>query len=169
MHNVPSMQSLAVQCDGLHEHLKWGFNNNKWPTAEEVEYPHKLCTAIADCVRQQLFSIGVLPLPQDLATSLSQDFDTRQTQVGANLQPRGRCVKPLVREFSAVARARSSVSPFGLPSGAFARDLPDHSSPYTVTLSICLQMRATSLEGWPVLVVYCSVHQVTELLAGVRF
>ena len=98
MHNVPSMQSLAVQCDGLHEHLKWGFNNNKWSTAEEVEYPHKLCTAIADCVRQQLFSIGVLPLPQDLATSLSQDFDTRQTQVGANLQPRGRRVKPLVQD-----------------------------------------------------------------------
>ena len=99
MHNVPSMQSLAVQCDDRRERLKWGFNNNRWSTADEVEYPLRLCTAMAECV--------CFPLVFFLCRkSLGLAFDARQTQVGANLQPRGKRVKPLVREFSAVAPVR---------------------------------------------------------------
>ena len=66
----------------------------------------------SECVRQ-LFSVRVL-----LCCKTWQPASLlMQGRPKANLQPRGKRVKPLVREFfSAVTRARATFWPFGLPS-----------------------------------------------------
>lgn len=49
-----AVQSLCLQCDGLHEHLEWGGSSNGvFNTAHEAEYPLLLCQRLSELFRRQ--------------------------------------------------------------------------------------------------------------------
>ena len=73
---IPQIKRICKQCDGQHLHLQWGIESTtqRFATALEVSYPHKLCQEVAACVQDYATSQGIQILPQDLA----QASDTPQ-------------------------------------------------------------------------------------------
>ena len=93
--NSVGLLSLAVLCDGQHDHDKWGMVENKFATSLETAYPWRLCQAIADAIQQQLQSAGVVFPPLQL-----KDLDNviQASRAFAGVQTR-RKLPPLVPEF----------------------------------------------------------------------
>eukprot|EP00435_Cladocopium_sp_Y103_P066237 s1265_g28.t1 len=96
-------QHLCRECDGAHEHLPCGYTPQGWATALEVEYPIGLCREWANCLREVLLAHGALDLPQSLQ---AEDPSSLQLQAKASLglQPRGKRLRPLMREFAYILK-----------------------------------------------------------------
>ena len=101
--NHPGFQRLGSLCDGQHPHEPWGRVRSGWATALEVAYPPKLCRAWAQACKDILVdhqATHVMDLP---AQSPSHNLAARAS-VGS--QPRGKRLKPVVREVKHVIRLR---------------------------------------------------------------
>ena len=75
---IPQVKQICKQCDGQHLHLQWGVESTtqRFATALEVSYPHKLRQEVATCVQDYAASQGIQILPQDLA----QASDAQQAE-----------------------------------------------------------------------------------------
>ena len=93
--------NLARDCDGLHQHLPWGRQHQTWATSLEVEYPSDLCKAIARLCHQLLLRHGVHDVPQELPSDSTTKLSDASRAVTGQ-QPRGKRLKPLVREYSCI-------------------------------------------------------------------
>ena len=99
----PEFLALANDCDGSHPHLPWGMSSHGWSTAQETEYPTKLCQALARICQRIFLAAGALDVPVQLApTDLAPLAHTSKAAIGS--QPRGKKLKPLVREHSCTVR-----------------------------------------------------------------
>ena len=116
VHNCVGLQSMAVLCDGQHEHDSWGMVKDKWATSLETTYPWPLAKAMAQCIRGQLESAGV-SFP---ATRL-QDLDhvVQASRAYSGVQTRKR-LPPLVPEFRQIVTLHGSlpIPPAGLAPGS---------------------------------------------------
>ena len=102
LHNCRSLCKLAILCDGSHAHEKWGFNQ-KWATSLETAYPPLLCKRYAALLAEHLQDSGYQGLPSELGQdSSSTGHNNKHSQVGADKQPRGKRIPPLVSEFKTV-------------------------------------------------------------------
>lgn len=102
LHNSVFLQQMAIECDNSHEHLPWGFHNQKWSTSEETEYPLGLCKAYAMCFREHLLDLGYVPPASSL---LHQTMDINQVvnnQIAVDKHSKGKKIPPMVSEFAAV-------------------------------------------------------------------
>ena len=100
VHTMLFLQHLQLDCDGQHQHEKWGFSRNScvWATSLETAYPVKLCRSWASLFLDQLLELGAAPLPQELA-AVPQTVDFGLNQAAVHKQPRSTRIPPLVSEF----------------------------------------------------------------------
>ena len=98
LHTVPALKRLGLLCDNRHEHEPWGYHRG-WATAQETEYPLKLCKQYAAAFADHMTSKGFTPPPSEVTRSLTEVNDVKANQVSAGKQPSGKQVPPLVREF----------------------------------------------------------------------
>ena len=124
--SFPEITSLDMACDRKHKHLGWGFTLNAagqkvWATAEESQYPRKLCIALVQLVLQVAHSWGVTLKPNCLQDISDHPLLTaKQSQVAAGLQPKTSKLPPIVPDFqqSAVFLAEG---PAAIPCSLMAR------------------------------------------------
>ena len=101
--NDPCFLPLAQLCPGDHEHEPWGLQSKSgWATAQEVEYPHQLCNAIAKNIHELLLQLGAIAPACDLASS--DPSLTLASRAATGIQPRGKRLRPLMREHAQVVR-----------------------------------------------------------------
>ena len=96
--NHKAFEALARDCDGNHQHLPWGHTGKQWATAQETEYPHKFCQAYAQVCYHLFLQHGALALPQQM--DLDAVHLTQASRAALGTQPRGKKLKPLVREYA---------------------------------------------------------------------
>ena len=107
--------SLAIMCDGSHEHLPWTYNRNEhgFATAKERNYPRLFCQRIATLMAKH---VGVDPpsrVPQ-------------KDKVAAGVQPR-RLAPKVVQEYKQVLALRYVTSEEMVPiSKAFERKVQQY-------------------------------------------
>lgn len=94
--------SLAVDYDGNHPHLGWGLQNNTWATSLETEYPRKLRAAVARVCRRTLVQFGAVDLPLQMNHGCNISL-THASCAALGNQPRGKRLRPLVRDVNASA------------------------------------------------------------------
>ena len=88
---------LCLWCDGSHDHLEWGVNEDgTFATAEEAEYPMILCDRLAQLWLDMATDMGFQQLDQ-----LEDVSGKARADISARLQPR-RSIPPLIREFSRI-------------------------------------------------------------------
>ena len=81
---------LALQCDNSHDHEGWGIApTGQWATASEVEYPHQLCQAWAQCLRRCLLEYGAVEPAQELGTDTDIPL-VQASRAATGIQPRGK-------------------------------------------------------------------------------
>ena len=97
--NHKAFDVLAIDCDDNHQHLPWGLAGDQWATAQETEYPHKFCQAYAKVCHHLFLQHGALAIPQQMDHDAVQLTQASRAALGT--QPRGKKLKPLVREFAA--------------------------------------------------------------------
>ena len=104
--NDECFAALAQLCPGYHEHEPWGFQpKSGWATSQEVAYPHDphgLCKAMATQVHELLHQLGAIAPACDLPSS--HPTMTMASRVATGTQPRGKRLKPLMREHAHVVR-----------------------------------------------------------------
>ena len=101
--NDECFAALAQLCPGDHEHEPWGFQPQfGWATAQEVEYPHDLCKAIATHVSELLLQLGAIAPASDLLSS--KPTLALASRVATGTQPRGKRLKPLMSEHAHIVR-----------------------------------------------------------------
>ena len=89
----------GLECDGNHPHDAWGVTSSgSWATATEVEYPHQLCQAWAQCLYRCFLSLGAIESPQELVPNSDISL-VQASKVATGTQPRGKKLKPLMREY----------------------------------------------------------------------
>lgn len=102
LHNCPQLCKLAILCDGSHTHEQWGYNKT-WATSLETAYPPLLCKRYADLLCQHLQAAGYECLPNELGEDTAiTGHNNKHSQIGADKQPRGKKIPPLVSEFQRV-------------------------------------------------------------------
>ena len=100
---------LDAACDRSHKHLGWGFTTDAqghkiWATAEESQYPRKLCIALVQTILQVAQTTGVQLRPNCLHDISGHPLLTaKHSQLATGLQPRGNKVPPLVPDFQQTA------------------------------------------------------------------
>ena len=107
--NVPELASLAISCDGRHEHQPWGMldvgGDKQFATSQEAAYPKQLCESISDCLKLRAASLGFdvdsMILPSD-----------SKAKMAAQTQPRRKAGPPIVSEY----KYTQTVSSAELPS-----------------------------------------------------
>ena len=96
---------MDAACDRSHKHLGWGFTTNAqgqkvWATAEESQYPRKLCIALTQIVLQVAASRGVQLRPSCIHDIMGHPLlSAKHSQMAAGRQPRGNKIPPLVPDF----------------------------------------------------------------------
>ena len=103
--NHPTFTGLALDCTGDHELLPWGRQHNKWATSLEVEYPHALCVAMARLCKRLLLQNSVQDVPAQLLGDDSVSL-VQSSRAALGKQPRGKRLRPLVREFAGILRIK---------------------------------------------------------------
>ena len=101
--NHPCFEHLRRDCDGSHEHDKWGHTSQGWATALEVEYPHPLCREWAACLREALLSSGATDIPPDMQMDTEASLHHR-AQAALGKPVRGKRLKPLMREYDHILK-----------------------------------------------------------------
>ena len=96
------LDSLAMLCDGKHQHKPWTtkLENGaiKFATAEEAAYPILLCERIVHCLRDQALQMGASS-PQTIAEQTEQPASSHLSRLVLGALPRGHRLKPLVAEY----------------------------------------------------------------------
>ena len=65
-----AVQSLCLQCDGLHAHVEWGVSSDGvFNTAHEEEYPLLLCQRLSEIIVQEAVKRGFQPVHDIFDTS----------------------------------------------------------------------------------------------------
>ena len=105
--NHAGFTRLSLQCDDGHPHEPWGRVRNGWATALEVAYPGPLCRAWALVVRDILHEHQAVSITELASQHLQLNCAARSAY---NSQPRGKRLKPLVREVKHVIRLRGPAS-----------------------------------------------------------
>ena len=100
-HSIPTLQRLAVLCDGQHQHLPWGQAKGQWATSEETAYPVGLCNAMVQQFMEQMKTIGVIPPPTSMKDVTTHD-DVAFARAFGGKQPKGKRIPPLVSEFKSI-------------------------------------------------------------------
>ena len=108
-----TLASLALECDGNHEHEAWGLvrSSGQWgfATALECEYPTSLCNSVAQLILSRAVSQGATPLPVQLGDAgLSHDQLVKSSRAVSGKLPRGRKLPQLVSEYKEVRRCSTS-------------------------------------------------------------
>ena len=107
--SFPEITQMDAVCDRSHKHLGWGFTTNAqgqkvWATAEESQYPRKLCIALTQIVLQVAASHGVQLRPNCIHDILGHPLlSAKHSQMAAGRQPRGNKIPPLVPDFQQTA------------------------------------------------------------------
>ena len=107
--SFPEICQMDVVCDRTHKHLGWGFTTNAqgkkvWATAEESQYPRKLCVALLQVVLQVAATKGVQLRPNCLHDIVNHPLlSAKNAQIAAGRQPRGAKVPHLVADFQQTA------------------------------------------------------------------
>ena len=99
--NHPGFQRLGILCDNMHPHEPWGRVRSGWATALEVAYPPKLCRAWASACKEILLEHQALDITDLAAQQLPPNLGAR---AAVGTQPRGKRLKPAVREVKHVIR-----------------------------------------------------------------
>ena len=103
------ISQMDVSCDRSHKHLGLGFTTDAqgrkiWATAEESQYPRKLCIALVQIVLQVASNKGVRLRPNCLHDITGHPLlAAKHSQMATGLQPRGNKVPPLVPDFQQTA------------------------------------------------------------------
>jgi hypothetical protein len=105
--NFPEITGLNAECDGAHEHLPFRIQNvsGEWrfSTAEEAEYPRKLCNTVANIVVQKLIGKGYAPAPPELLyEGLSNVQLKLVTRATTGKFIRGKRLPQIISEFGSV-------------------------------------------------------------------
>ena len=107
--SFPEITQMDAACDRSHKHLGWGFTTNAqgqkvWATAEESQYPRKLCIALTQIVLQVAASRGVQLRPNCIHDVMGHPLlSAKHSQMAAGRQPRGNKIPPLVPDFQQTA------------------------------------------------------------------
>ena len=102
LHNCPHLCKLAILCDNSHVHEKWGYDKT-WATSLETAYPPLLCKRYADLLHCHLQAVGYKAMPVELnSDDSSPGHNNKFSQIGADKQPKGKKIPPLVSEFQKV-------------------------------------------------------------------
>lgn len=151
LHNNPHLKALQILCDNSHTHEPWGYNQG-WATAQETEYPTRLCNMYADAFAGYLQTMGFQPSPQEASLSPLHVNSVKHNQVGSYKQPKGKTIPHLVREFQHVITFKGP--PACLPEGKLSRDwtVPDnilqsHDPPMSVVPKNSRVLRSKFLGG----------------------
>ena len=97
--NHSCLGDLNRDCDQSHEHDGWGYTSHSWATSLEVEYPHLLCRAWANCLRQAALQHGALAMPLEMNQDDGMNLNL-QAKAALSVPVRGKRLKPLMREHS---------------------------------------------------------------------
>ena len=111
VHNIPTVQQMAAQCDNSHAHEPWGCSKDGWATAEETAYPWPMCRRLATLVALHLQNHGLYcPTPSFAQQTSQLDAIRQQTE----FQPSIRGL-PWVSEFKEIVQipAQDQVPPEG--------------------------------------------------------
>ena len=92
-----AFQPMAVLCSKDHEHPPWS-ESGKFHTAEETEYPRKLCQALAACAQCAAASQGLWVLDSSVS---GHKLALAKERASAGRQARGDALPPVVPEFKA--------------------------------------------------------------------
>eukprot|EP00435_Cladocopium_sp_Y103_P041803 s1348_g11.t1 len=99
VHNIPTLQELAIECDNSHPHEPWGTTDTGgWATALETAYPRPHCRAIAAKVALYLQQLGTICVTPAFAL---QTVQLEHIRHDTGLQTSSKAV-PLVSEFKEV-------------------------------------------------------------------
>ena len=102
------ISQLDIKCDHSHTHAPWGLVDNPdgsqtWATAEESQYPRKMCFALVHVVLQVAAEFGIILKPESIAEVSNHPLLTAQAAaISSGKQPRGHKIPPIVPEFSSV-------------------------------------------------------------------
>ena len=109
---VNMFASLALMCNGLHQHASWkpyrAGNRLVFPTHQEAAYPMVLCQRIADILFEKALALRLTP-ESELADQIQGDDSVATRQLFAQ-QPKGRKLKPLVSEYQRYIAAFTMVN-----------------------------------------------------------
>ena len=85
---------LSQYCDGMHEHLNWGYDEEAgvFNTSKEAEYPRRLCECYADALTK---------LASDKGYSMDEQFD-KQRAVKPHMPRTGRKLPQIISEYAQV-------------------------------------------------------------------
>ena len=98
--NHPCLGPLSLECDNSHSHDAWGIaHSGEWATATEVEYPHQLCQAWAACLYRCFLALGAIEPPAELTQDSTINL-VQASKAATGVQPRGKKLKPLMREYN---------------------------------------------------------------------
>eukprot|EP00435_Cladocopium_sp_Y103_P017297 s391_g4.t1 len=98
VHNVPTLQDLAVECDNAHQHEPWGATAQGWATALETAYPWELCRAIGAKIALHIQQLGALCTTPSFAL---QTLQLEAIRHDTGVQTSSKAV-PLLSEFKEV-------------------------------------------------------------------
>ncbi len=98
--NAKWLKFLQKACDGTHKHKPWGVSwkgkSYSWNTAEEAEYPAKLCAEVAHAAQQAAMDMGAFEVSKQGCKRKA----THQLQsAAAGRQPRGNRFPEVIPEF----------------------------------------------------------------------
>ena len=103
---------LAVSCDGSHSHAAWGVTfqdgGYSFNTAQEAEYPHKLCLAIANAAYDHALKSGCFVANKK--TKLNNGLPSSMS-AAAGRQPRGNKCPEIIPEFDFTMECRWTLPP----------------------------------------------------------
>ena len=103
---------LAVSCDGSHSHAAWGVTfqdgGYSFNTAQEAEYPHKLCLAIANAAYDHALKSGCFVANKK--TKLNNGLPSSMS-AAAGRQPRGNKCPEIIPEFEFTMECRWTLPP----------------------------------------------------------
>ena len=97
--NHSCLSHLNRDCDQSHQHEGWGYTSQGWATSLEVEYPHALCRAWANCLQQAALQHGAIALPLEMRQDDGMNLNL-QAKASLGVPVRGKRLKPLMREHS---------------------------------------------------------------------
>ena len=115
--NHAAFLSFCRQCDGLHDHLGWGFDveTQQFSTALEAEYPKQLCEEYARTLLDMAREINMDVTPHPKA----------EDKLHPQKQQPGRAVPPLIPEYERVVSILLDTEPSLDSKRRLTKDLPN--------------------------------------------
>ena len=99
--NTNEAHALTKKCDGSHTHLPWGIKWNKgwsFATAEECEYPERLCAEIAKMAAKAAHLPPAAEAPKRRKQKSRPHLEILKQRAGVGRQARGKRMPPRIPE-----------------------------------------------------------------------